>query len=189
MSLNEALAQKNITKYRLWKESGVPQATISDICTGKTNIEKCSAETIYRIAKVLDVSMESLIAPAVRSLDEERRRPSFEVFKSNVGHEVQELGQLNFLEKYLIGNEVETLWEYNKLNALYLVAMIDYVSRINGISLCSKYDKYRSYKLKEEIYPSSYYVHKKVVSSYKMENIIAEFERFGIIEGDVFNVQ
>ena len=33
MSLNEALAQKNITKYRLWKESGVPQATISDICT------------------------------------------------------------------------------------------------------------------------------------------------------------
>ena len=40
MSLNEALAQKNITKYRLWKESGVPQATISDICTGKTRIEK-----------------------------------------------------------------------------------------------------------------------------------------------------
>ena len=58
MSINEILEQKNITKYRLWKESGVPQATISDICTGKTRIEKCSAETIYRIAKVLDVSME-----------------------------------------------------------------------------------------------------------------------------------
>ena len=64
MSINELLVQKNITKYRLWKESGVPQATISDICTGKTSIEKCSAETIYRIAKVLDVSMESLIAPS-----------------------------------------------------------------------------------------------------------------------------
>ena len=61
MTLNEMLEQKNITKYRLWKESGVPQATISDICTGKTRIEKCSAETIYRIAKVLDVPMESLI--------------------------------------------------------------------------------------------------------------------------------
>ena len=53
MSINEILEQKNITKYRLWKESGVPQVTISDICTGKTRIEKCSAETIYRIAKVL----------------------------------------------------------------------------------------------------------------------------------------
>ena len=113
----------------------------------------------------------------------------FEVFKSNVGHELQELGQLSFLEKYLMSDDIELLWKYNKLNAMYLIAMIDYVSRINGISLCSKYDKYRSYKLKEEIYPSSYYAHKKVVSTYKMENIIAEFERFGIIEGDVFNVQ
>lgn len=55
MNLNQVLEQKNITKYRLWKESGVPQATISDICTGKARIEKCSAETIYRIAKVLDI--------------------------------------------------------------------------------------------------------------------------------------
>ena len=45
--------------YHLCKESGVPQATISDICSGKTSIEKCSAETIFRIARVLNVSMES----------------------------------------------------------------------------------------------------------------------------------
>ena len=31
MSINEILQQKNTTRYRLWKESGVPQATISDI--------------------------------------------------------------------------------------------------------------------------------------------------------------
>ena len=45
--------------YHLCKESGMPQATISDICSGKTSIEKCSAETIFRIARVLNVSMES----------------------------------------------------------------------------------------------------------------------------------
>ena len=55
MSINEILQQKNITRYRLWKESGVPQATLSDICSGKTRIEKCTAETIFRIAKVPDV--------------------------------------------------------------------------------------------------------------------------------------
>lgn len=35
MFLNEILEQKNLAKYRFWKESGVPQATISDIFTGK----------------------------------------------------------------------------------------------------------------------------------------------------------
>ena len=106
MSLNEALAQKNITKYRLWKESGVPQATISDICTGKTKIEKCSAETIYRIAKVLDVSMESLIAPAVQRMDEDRKRPSFDVFKSNVCHQVKDLGDIPFIIQLLQSNQI-----------------------------------------------------------------------------------
>ena len=96
MSLNEILEQKNITKYRLWKESGVPQATISDICTGKTSIEKCSAETIYRIAKALDVSMESLIAPAVQSMDEHRSHPSFEAFNSNTCHRVKDMEDIPF---------------------------------------------------------------------------------------------
>lgn len=61
MNINQILAQKGITKYRLAKQSGVPHATLNDICSGKTNICKCSAETLYRIACVLDVSMETLI--------------------------------------------------------------------------------------------------------------------------------
>ena len=105
MSINEILAQKNITKYRLWKESGVPQATISDICTGKTSIEKCSAETIYRIAKVLNVSMESLVAPAVQRAEEERQRPSFELFKSNTCHMVKDMGDIPFIIQLLQSNQ------------------------------------------------------------------------------------
>ena len=48
--INRLLEEKGITKYRLSKESGVPQTTIIDICSGKTRIVKCSAETYYRIA-------------------------------------------------------------------------------------------------------------------------------------------
>ena len=111
MSINELLVQKNITKYRLWKESGVPQATISDICTGKTSIEKCSAETIYRIAKVLNVSMESLIAPAVQRAEEERHRPSFELFKSNTCHMVKDMGDIPFIIQLLETNQIRKLYE------------------------------------------------------------------------------
>lgn len=62
MDINKIIEQKQITKYRLAKESGVPHATLNDICSGKTNIGKCSAETLYKIARVLDVSMESLLS-------------------------------------------------------------------------------------------------------------------------------
>lgn len=80
MDINKIIEQKQITKYRLAKESGVPHATLNDICSGKTNIGKCSAETLYKIAKVLDVSMESLLTDDLyeremkRAIDEEKER-------------------------------------------------------------------------------------------------------------------
>ena len=58
MLINNLLEEKNITKYRLSKESGVPQATINDICSGKADLQKCAAGTLYRLAKVLNVSIE-----------------------------------------------------------------------------------------------------------------------------------
>ena len=80
MDINKIIEQKQITKYRLAKESGVPHATLNDICSGKTNIGKCSAETLYKIAKVLDVSMESLLTDDLyeremkRAIEEEKGR-------------------------------------------------------------------------------------------------------------------
>ena len=194
MNLNQMLEQKNITKYRLWKESGVPQATISDICTGKTRIEKCSAETIYRIAKVLDVSMESLIAPVVRSLDEERNRPSFEFFKSNTCHRVKDLGDIPFVIELLQTDQIRKL--YNKKwypEALYLLAMLDYLSRENNIPICKNYNDIRSAKLRQRVYPSSVIILCKTMNSNapKEECIrlaIPEFLRFNIVESEVRNV-
>ena len=54
------LKKQNMTKYRLAVEAGIPHATLNDICSGKTRLEKCSAETVYKLAKVLGVSMEML---------------------------------------------------------------------------------------------------------------------------------
>lgn len=194
MSLNEALAQKNITKYRLWKESGVPQATISDICTGKTKIEKCSAETIYRIAKVLDVSMESLIAPALQRIDEDRKRPSFDTFKSNVCHQLKDLGDIPFIIQLLQSNQIRKLYEKKWYpEALYLLAMLDYLSRENHVPHCKNYNDIRNSKLQKLVFPSSIIILCKVMKSDKpKEDIIRiaipEFLRFNIVESEVRNV-
>ena len=194
MTLNEMLEQKNITKYRLWKESGVPQATISDICTGKTRIEKCSAETIYRIAKVLDVPMESLIAPAVRRIDEDRSRPSFEIFKSNICHRVKDMGDIPFVIDLLQSNQIRKLYEKKWYpEALYLLAMLDYLSRENHIPICKNYNDIRAAKLQQLVYPSSAVIMCKALHSDAPKEdcirmAIPEFLRFNIVESEVRNV-
>ena len=75
MIIEELLDKCNMTKYRLAVQSGIPHATLSDICSGKTRLEKCSAETVYKLAKVLNVSMELLTEDGIR---EAERKKSYE---------------------------------------------------------------------------------------------------------------
>lgn len=61
-----------MTKYRLAKQTGIPHATLSDICSGKTKLERCSAETVYKLAKTLGVTMELLAESGIRQTERER---------------------------------------------------------------------------------------------------------------------
>ena len=77
--------------------------------------------------------------------------------------------------------------------ALYLLAMLDYVSRINNIPICKKYNSYRSAKLSEVIYPASVVAEAKVMNDESIlkdyiTNSIPEFMRFNIVESEVFGV-
>lgn len=60
MIIDDLLAKRQMTKYRLAVDAGIPHATLNDICSGKTKLEKCSAETVYKLAKALNVTMETL---------------------------------------------------------------------------------------------------------------------------------
>ena len=72
MMIEELLARRNMTKYRLAVQAGIPHATLSDICSGKTKIEKCSAETVYKLAKALQVPMELLTETGIRQAEREQ---------------------------------------------------------------------------------------------------------------------
>ena len=67
-----ALGYFGIPKYRLAVESGVAHATLSDIFSGKTRIEKCSVETLYKLSGAFDVSMEELVHDSVEQARIER---------------------------------------------------------------------------------------------------------------------
>ena len=61
MDLQTLLEQKGMTKYRLSKESGIPNTTILDLCAGRSSIERCSAKTVQLLAGALGCSMEDLM--------------------------------------------------------------------------------------------------------------------------------
>ena len=89
--LEDILKERNMTIYQCAKLSGVPYTTLSEVIRGKTRIEKCSAETVYRLSKVLNISMEKLMQDTVEV------RSEFEVFKSNICHRIKDANEIDFI--------------------------------------------------------------------------------------------
>ncbi len=188
MTIRDTLQEKNMSVYRLAKLSEVPYATVNDICNGKTKLEKCSAETVYRIANAMDVSMEELLAPYMK------KRPIFENYKSTVCHRVKEMGDIAFIMETLELQDIRTYYEQKWYpESLYLLAMLDYLSRVNDVPLCDEYDDLRHCKLEKPVYPASI---RAMAAASPNDDIlrqaekaaIPEFKRFNIIESEVRSV-
>lgn len=60
-SFGDFLEKKGITGYRLAKSSGVSQAVIARLVTGERDVRFLKLDTGYKIAKVLDISLEELL--------------------------------------------------------------------------------------------------------------------------------
>ncbi len=61
MTLQSMLRERKMSMYRLSKLSGVPKTTVIDICSGKSNIEGCTAKTVMQLSRALGCSMEELM--------------------------------------------------------------------------------------------------------------------------------
>ena len=188
MNLNTILRQKQMSQYHLAQIANVSKSTISELCSNTLSIKKCNAETIYRIAKALQIPMEDLLESSCEP------RCSFELFKSQTCHRLKELGDLPFLMQLLSRDEI-SLYEKREWypESLYLLAMVDYLSRIHNIALCSKYNKLRTAKLSEVIYPSGILSICAIEKSDRMkiksfQESIPEFIRHNIVEVEVRNV-
>ena len=188
MTINELLAEKEMTKYRLAKSSGVSQTTINDICSGKVNIRNCTGETLYRLAQALGVSVESLLR------DSMQRRPAFEIFKSNVCHQVKDMGDIDFLIDVIKSDRVHGYMDKKWYReALYLLAMVDYLCRENDLPLHEGFEELRRLRLSEIVYPAGILILSAALKSEEpkeksLREAIPEFMRHNIVESEVRNV-
>lgn len=61
MTINEIIKTKGMSKYSLSKISGIPWATLSDICSGKTSLARCNAQTLQKLSGALDMTIEDIL--------------------------------------------------------------------------------------------------------------------------------
>lgn len=119
---------------------------------------------------------------------------SFELYKSNVCHELKELGDLPFIAYHLRKDDISELFEQKCFaKALYLLAMVDYISRINNIPFCDKYDAMRACRFENTLYPAGILIESLMMESEQIkeeakQSAIPEFLRFNIVENEVRNV-
>lgn len=188
MTISELLKRNNKTLYQLSKNSGISYTTLNDIYHGRASLAKCTAETVYKLSRELDIGMEELLSPYVQ------KRISFELYKSNVCHRLKELGDIQFIIETLKNEEIESLFRRKWYpESLYLLAMLDYISRENSVPLCTRYEKLRMVRLKDTLYPVSVQVlaltsEKSITTARALEQGIPEFLRHNIVENEVRNV-
>lgn len=149
------IKKEKISVYRCSKESNVPYTTLLDIVKGKTKIEKCTAETVYRLAKVLNIAMEELLEERLEDRKLMLYRSDFETFKSNICHLVKDRGDIDFIIDTLKEDKIRLYWDRKWYpESFYLLAMIDYLSRENELPLCQDYEDIRSCTLPEPLMQS-----------------------------------
>lgn len=184
MTLKRILEEKNMSVYRLAQLSGVPYATANELCNQKANMAKSNAETVYRIAKALEITVEELLEPYLMV------RSSFENFKSAVCHRLKSQGDLLFIYEVLNNHEITKYYDKEWYpESLYLLAMVDYLSRINNLPICTDYDYLRKTKLNQMIIPSSILaLNDEAATEAAMKKAIPEFLKYNIVEAEVRNV-
>ena len=188
------LQEKNISLYKLEKISGISHATLSDIYNEKINIDKCSISTFDKLSSSLNMKIDELykILSYQKLQSYCLYNKEFDLFKSNLCHELRRLKMKKFLLKYLSNDDVINYnrdKEYEK--ALYIVSMIDYLCRINNLPKPTKFNEIRNKKLEkvcvsESLYLLLKYKIEKFSDIYKSSN--PEFLEHNIMEGDIENV-
>ena len=107
---------------------------------------------------------------------------------------MKDKGYIDFIIDTLKENQIRTYWERQWYReSFYLLAMVDYLSRENGLPLCNDYEDIRNCTLSEPLYPWDVVLAANLDGSLDMKEqclkeAIPEFLKFNIIESEIRNV-
>ena len=166
MYLNELMNSRNLPRAELSARSNIPESTLRAILNGKAQLDRCEAATLYNIAYALDVSVEDLLegywdalerdAPARIAVHDENSLMNFYVLVDSMLGRLRATGDLAFIDGIDQNEWVERLYDDGQYRcALFLVGVMDYLCRKNGIWQIARYNEYRELRLDSPVYSLS----------------------------------
>lgn len=163
MYLNELMNACHMSRAELSARSNIPESTLRDILNGKAQLDRCEAATLYNIAYALDVSVEDILegywdalerdAPARIAVHDDSSLMNFYVLADSMLGRLRATGDLAFIDGIDQNGWIERLYQSGQYRcALFLLGMMDYLCRINGVRQVARYDEYRKARLDGPVY-------------------------------------
>lgn len=187
--LQQLLHSKDINTKQCAMALKIPYSTLSDLMNGTTPLSKTSGEILYKLAKFFHVSMESLLESDASFMQTEE---TWSEYKSNTLHALKTMGDERFIKHVVEKQLVFQYWKADRqAEAMYLVALVDYLCRIHKIECYKGFDGIRQYKLEKLLYPLGAELAETIGVDMKetlLKYAIPEFLHYNIVEGDIRNV-
>lgn len=183
MYIKQYLEDNKISIYKVANSAVVAYPTVFNIVNGKVDILNCALGVVKKIADALGLTIDELL-----TLCDKNR--TFELFRGEQCHLVRRMGEIAYVIDLLENKRIDYYWKLDmKTEALYLLAMLDYLSRRNDLPICEEYNEIRKYKLERPVYPADTELSEKLLgkNTYKtaLKNAIPEFMEFNIVECEV----
>ena len=191
--LRAILHNKNMSLYELEKTSSISHATLNDIYNERSNINNCTISIMSKLADALKINIDELYKTLnYDNLSLFAYNSDFDLFKSDTLQRLKATDEIMFVNKTIESKTIDDYFFSKKYaESLYLLSLIDYLSKKNNIHLCKEYDRIREYKC-EKIYVSkSIYLllaMKQINVTDIFKNAIKEFLKHNIIESEIDKV-
>lgn len=172
MNFEKELKKRKMNIMACAVKSNIPYSTLYPIIKGQVDIGTCSYYTVEKLAEALGYRPNEIVY----------KRVDFQTFRNELHHQIKR-NELETILRIIEKDEVEYYaFHDDYLKALYLVATVDYLSKKNGIPICSKYSDMRKMKLQKPFYVGDSFVIRGT-----NKDSIEEFVRFNIYEGDLYD--
>ena len=191
--LRSVLNDKNISLYQLEKASHISHATLNDIYNERSNIDNCSILVMSKLAASLNMDIDDLYKKLTyRDLSLFTYNEDFDLFKSDTLQRLKREKEEDFIKRMATTDVINNYYRNNKYKeALYLLALLDYLSKKNSLPLIKQYDYLRDYKLDKVYVSKSLYLllaYKSTTVTSIYKECIKEFLKYNIVEAEIDNV-
>lgn len=191
--LRAILNCKNMSLYELEKASSISHATLNDIYNERSNINNCTISIMSKLAKALKTNIDELYKTLnYDSLSLFAYNSDFDLFKSDTLQRLKNSDEVAFVASIVSAKTIENYFSLKKyLESLYLLSLVEHLSKKHNIELPKEYEQIREFKL-EKIYVSKSIYLLLQLKQIKVTDIfktsIKEFLKHNIIEAEIGNV-